>query len=54
MTSTNDITGDSIRTKTTSEEYRNNWDLIFRKKQEDKEPEEKVDQSVVDKQEKQE
>ena len=33
MVSKNDITGDSIQTKGTSENYRNNYDLIFRKKQ---------------------
>ena len=27
----NDVTGDSIVTKISSEEYRNNFDLIFRK-----------------------
>lgn len=35
MASTNDITGDSIVTKATSEEYRNNYDLIFGKKDRD-------------------
>ena len=33
MVSKNDITGDSIQTKGTSENYRNNYDLIFRKNQ---------------------
>jgi YgiT-type zinc finger domain-containing protein len=32
MSSKNDITGDTIATKATSEEYRNNWDAIFGKK----------------------
>ena len=32
MVAKNDITGDSIQTKGTSEAYRDNYDLIFRKK----------------------
>ncbi len=32
MTAINDITGDAIATKGTSESYRNNFDAIFRKK----------------------
>lgn len=36
MTAINDITGDSIATKGTSESYRNNFDAIFRKKEEPK------------------
>lgn len=32
MTSKNDITGDSIQTKVSSDAYRNNFDAIFRKK----------------------
>lgn len=31
MTSKNDITGDKLQTKAASEEYRNNYDLIFKK-----------------------
>lgn len=31
MTAKNDITGDAIATKKTSEAYRNNYDMIFRK-----------------------
>lgn len=31
MATTNDITGDSIQTKSTSEAYRSNYDAIFRK-----------------------
>lgn len=31
MTTRNDITGDVIATKTTSDAYRNNFDAIFRK-----------------------
>ena len=30
MVAKNDITGDSIQTKTTSDSYRDNYDLIFR------------------------
>jgi hypothetical protein len=33
MVAKNDITGDSIQTKDSSEAYRNNYDLIFRKKE---------------------
>ena len=32
MATTNDITGDALRTKTSTEEYRNNYDMIFGKK----------------------
>ena len=31
MATTNDITGDSIQTKVSSEAYRSNYDAIFRK-----------------------
>jgi lysophospholipase L1-like esterase len=31
MASTNDITGDSLTSKVPTEEYRNNFDTIFRK-----------------------
>jgi hypothetical protein len=31
MATTNPITGDSIQTKAVSEQYRNNFDAIFRK-----------------------
>jgi hypothetical protein len=33
MAARNDITGDSITSKTTSEKYRDNWDAIFAKKE---------------------
>lgn len=32
----NDITGDSLRTKAASENYRNNYDMIFGKKDKNK------------------
>lgn len=32
MTAKNDVTGDAIKSKVNSEEYRNNWDAIFGKK----------------------
>ena len=32
MATQNDITGDSIQTKTSSQAYRDNWDAIFGKK----------------------
>ena len=31
MTATNDITGDQIKSKFSSEKYRNNYDIIFNK-----------------------
>ena len=31
MATKNDVTGDSIQTKNTSDQYRNNYDLIFRR-----------------------
>ena len=34
MATRNDITGDSIQTKTSSQAYRDNWDAIFGKKKE--------------------
>lgn len=33
MAAKNDITGDSIQTRGSSDAYRNNFDLIFRKKE---------------------
>jgi len=30
-TTTNDITGDALRTRDVTDEYRNNWDKIFNK-----------------------
>lgn len=46
MQSTNDITGDSIRTKTITNSYRDNYDAIFRTK---KEPEnENTDSNETD------
>lgn len=33
----NDVTGDEIRTKSTSNKYRDNWDAIFRKNVKDQE-----------------
>jgi hypothetical protein len=35
MTARNDITGDSIATKTSTESYRDGWDRIFGKKKSD-------------------
>ena len=34
MTTTNDVTGDSIKTKSNSKKYRDNWDQIFKKEKE--------------------
>ena len=35
MVARNDITGDSIQSRTNSKAYQDNYDLIFRKKKED-------------------
>ena len=42
MATKNDITGDTIQTKGTSEEYRNNYDLIWGKKEKPEEEKEEV------------
>jgi hypothetical protein len=34
-TATNDITGDSINSKSSNQKYRDNWDIIFGKKNAD-------------------
>ena len=34
MTAKNDVTGDTLATKPASEAYRDNWELIFGKKEE--------------------
>jgi hypothetical protein len=34
-TAKNDITGDSIKTKSQGQKYRDNWDIIFGKKNAD-------------------
>lgn len=41
MSTRNDITGDSIQTKPTSQKYRDNWERIFGKKKEQKKKEKK-------------
>lgn len=43
MSTRNDITGDHIRTKSNSKKYKDGWDLIFGKK--DEEEEEKEDET---------
>lgn len=40
-TAKNDITGDALRTKPTSQKYRDNWEHIFGKKKKDKKKEDK-------------
>lgn len=40
MATRNSITGDRMVSKTTSEEYRNNWNKIFGKKEEEDKDEE--------------
>lgn len=39
-TSFNDVTGDSLTTKTTTDAYRDNWDRIFGKKNKEQSDEE--------------
>jgi len=36
MAARNDVTGDPIQTRPSSQAYRDNWDAIFGKKKEDK------------------
>lgn len=36
MTTKNDVTGDRLISKVPSDDYRNNWDRIFGKKQSEK------------------
>lgn len=50
MTARNDITGDAIATKKTTDAYRNNYDLIFGKK--DKKDEKKPEVSETKNQDK--
>lgn len=45
MVAKNDITGDSIQTRGTSEAYRDNYDLIFGKKK--KTEAEKFDEAIM-------
>lgn len=45
MTAFNDVTGDPLRTKVASEKFRNNYDLIFGKK--DKKEEQKPSEDQV-------
>ena len=45
MAAINDITGDAIQTRKSSEAYRNNYDLIFRKNKPTKECKSKVETS---------
>lgn len=43
--SINDITGDSLKSKTSSKSYRDNYDLIFNKKDKEKKEEKKTTSS---------
>jgi hypothetical protein len=36
MASTNDVTGDKLQSKSTTKKYRDNWDLIYNKSQDEK------------------
>jgi hypothetical protein len=46
MSNVNDITGDKLRSKFNSKQYRDNWDAIFAKK-EDIIPVESVEQDTI-------
>jgi len=47
MASKNDVTGDSIQTRISSESYRSNYDKIFsKKKTEEKDKEKKVENNL--------
>ena len=48
MTAKNDVTGDAIRTKQSSQKYRDNWDAIFGKKSKQKSKEAKKDERNSD------
>ena len=45
MTTRNDITGDKLQSKVTTDTYRDNWDKIFRK--EEREQQYKVEKKEV-------
>jgi hypothetical protein len=45
-TARNDVTGDWMQSKPNSEQFEKNFDLIFRKKKEDKLPEYELDKST--------
>ncbi len=45
MTAKNDITGDTIATKSNSDLYRSGWERIFGRRQENKEPEQPTNSS---------
>lgn len=36
MASTNDVTGDKLQSKSTTKNYRDNWDLIYNKSKNEK------------------
>ncbi len=46
MSNVNDITGDKLRSKFNTKQYRDNWDAIFAKK-EDVVPVESVEQDTI-------
>lgn len=48
MTAKNDITGDKLQTKAASEEYRNNYDLIFGKDKKIAEQRERMEKKFKD------
>lgn len=44
-TTKNDVTGDSLRSKPTSDAYRDNWETIFGSKSKEKKPENKGEEA---------
>lgn len=44
MTARNDVTGDRIRSKSNSQQYKDNWDLIFGKKDDDQDTDKLTDE----------
>lgn len=47
MATRNSITGDFIRSKANSKDYRDNWDVIFGKDEKDTEEQEEVDDKAL-------
>jgi hypothetical protein len=48
MTTKNDITGDSIKSKINNKKYRDNWDIIFNNKQKTEKKESERNSTVKD------
>lgn len=45
MATTNDITGDQIRSRAATDAYRDNWDKIFKKKEDAKSDKNEADKN---------